>query len=80
VSTVTILITHDENSLFASLHKDMDAAIEELRQYLNSNPVSYQEQLPDSATREQIEAAAIDRSQFAWDIIDEVGLPGGVVP
>lgn len=75
---VVILVTHDENGLYATLHPGPESAVEELRQYLNANPVSYQEPLPEGASRDDIEHAADDRSQFMWDVI-AAKVPGDVL-
>jgi hypothetical protein len=77
-NTVTILITHDENALHASVHDTAEEGLEELRQYLNGNPVDYQEPLPKGAPRDKIEWAANDRSQFSWSLLEQKA-PGDVL-
>jgi hypothetical protein len=76
--TVAILITHDENSLHATLHSTPEGALAELREYLNDNPVDYQDPLPEDAPRDRIEWAANDRSQFSWSLLEQK-VPGDVL-
>ena len=68
---IIVLATHDEQGIFASLHRDTTAAYEELRQYLNNNPVDYQDPLMKDASHEQISDAANDRSQFIWGMSEQ---------
>lgn len=71
---VAALAIHDEHGIAVSLHRDLDDAYDALRRDLNDNPVDYQELLPSTATRDEIIDAAIDRSQFAWEI-GEIEVP-----